>query len=490
MGDRINPVAVKELRQAVQSQLVIAILMLFLIINLSAVGGYLLLAPNADTSADGGQTVFNTLLSFLLLTCISFVPLYTGVRMTLERSDANIDLLFITTITPSAIVRGKYVAALALTLLIFSICMPFMTLTYLLRGIDLPTIFLVLAGGFLVCAIANAAGIFVGCISGGWFTRISLAVLTMIGLLWAAGFSIMAAVSVISFGSGISSFATLEFWAGFGTWVLVDILAIGLFHVYSVAMLSPTSSNRMFMPRIFIMICWVIVGVLCFAWAWCTSEFEIINIWTFLSCVAFISLTMFIMGERDAWSLRIRRTIPKNSLFRLLAFLFYTGSGGGLLWCILMFTLTMLIGVSLSSLIPMKSVSGRFEEQCWNLLQVMGYALCYCMTIAFLRLTIFKNTPTRTLSVLTTFLAAAAYMLPSLAAFLLNEDWWSVAPWFWIGSPMVLSSNNDDAKYVATLFLIGWLILGGIASIPWLIGQWRRFTPFASTSYPPQEQQP
>ena len=76
---------------------------------------------------------------------MAFVPLYAGVRLSLERNDANIDLLFVTTITPGAIVRGKYFAAMALTLLIFSACMPFMMFTYLLRGIDLPTIFYLLA---------------------------------------------------------------------------------------------------------------------------------------------------------------------------------------------------------------------------------------------------------------------------------------------------------------------------------------------------------
>ena len=118
-GDRVNPVAVKEFRQAVQSRWVIAILMLFLLVNLGIVGGYLMLSPDADTSIDGGRNVFMLLLGILLITCIGFVPIYTGIRLSMERNDANIDLFFVTTITPAAIVRGKYFSALALTLLIF-----------------------------------------------------------------------------------------------------------------------------------------------------------------------------------------------------------------------------------------------------------------------------------------------------------------------------------------------------------------------------------
>ena len=51
---------------------------------------------------------------------------------------------------------------MALTLLIYSACMPFLIMTYLLRGIDLPTIFTVLALGFLYSAFVNALGIFAG----------------------------------------------------------------------------------------------------------------------------------------------------------------------------------------------------------------------------------------------------------------------------------------------------------------------------------------
>ena len=43
VSDRTNPVVVKELRQAVQSRLVIAILLLFLLVNVLIVSGYLML---------------------------------------------------------------------------------------------------------------------------------------------------------------------------------------------------------------------------------------------------------------------------------------------------------------------------------------------------------------------------------------------------------------------------------------------------------------
>ena len=99
------------------------------------------------------------------------MPLYAGIRLSLERNDSNLDLLYITTIRPGAIVRGKYFASLALTLLIFSACMPFIVFTYLLRGVNLVSIFWILLFGFLACTVADALGIFAGAMGGNWILR-------------------------------------------------------------------------------------------------------------------------------------------------------------------------------------------------------------------------------------------------------------------------------------------------------------------------------
>ena len=52
----------------------------------------------------------------------------------------NVDLLFISTLKPRAIMAGKLQSAVILVLMVFSACAPFMTFTYLLRGLDMPTI--------------------------------------------------------------------------------------------------------------------------------------------------------------------------------------------------------------------------------------------------------------------------------------------------------------------------------------------------------------
>ena len=50
-------------------------------------------------------------------------------------------------------------------------------------------------------------------------------------------------------------------------------------------------------------------------------------------------------SERDTWGPRVRSQIPRNPLGRVLAFLFYSGSGGGVLWCLLTLGMTFLFAI-------------------------------------------------------------------------------------------------------------------------------------------------
>src|SRR5206468_4972819 len=148
------------MKQAVQGKFVSSLLLLLLAVQLLVVGTWVLMTPDVERRFDTGAGMFMTLEGLLLGICLLFIPSYTGIRLISERSPANMDLLFITTISPEAIIAGKSLAAAALTILIFSACMPFMVLTYLLRGIDLPSMFIVLGLNFFLVVIAIQLTVF------------------------------------------------------------------------------------------------------------------------------------------------------------------------------------------------------------------------------------------------------------------------------------------------------------------------------------------
>src|SRR5579871_4620977 len=79
--DLLNPIAVKELRQAVKSRIVMSALMLFLLIQLSILLLNLWFDDRRGSEAlnlHAGQEIFRILQGFLLGTCMLLVPAYAG----------------------------------------------------------------------------------------------------------------------------------------------------------------------------------------------------------------------------------------------------------------------------------------------------------------------------------------------------------------------------------------------------------------------------
>ncbi len=476
-SDWINPVAVKEFRQAVQSRWVVAVLILFLLLNLTVVGGYLLLSPDIQTDTDGGQGVFAALMAILAFTCMGFVPAYTGIRLSLERHSTDIDLFFITTITPGAIVRGKYLTAMAITLLIFSTCMPFMVLTYLLRGIDLPTIFMILASCFVLCAAANALGLFAGAVSGGWLIRGLVAIGAAIILIYLA-FGVAAGLQAFMFfGPGVFGL-DIEVWIGIATFLALEAMGIGLLYVFSVALLSPRPTNRMMVPRLYLTACWALTGGVALGWSHFEDAMWPVIVWLVLSSFALSALVVAALGERDDWSARVRRVIPRSPLPRLGAFLAYTGSAGGMLWYTIVFLATLLVALGWNQAMPSFMGRNDLTESLPNCLLGFGYVLCYCLTIAALRRPLFSRVPTPHLSVFAMVFGVAVCLVPYMLAFFAGANWWSELPWYMLGSPLVLAEVNAPSREIAGLVVFPWVVLSGMACVPWALEQWRRFTPY------------
>ena len=156
IDEAVSPVIVKELRQAVRGRFIVAVILLFLAVQLLTMGIALLANAVSSSSIEqsaAGRPVFLTIFGILVGTCIVCIPAYTGIRLAAERSDVNVDLLFITSLEPRSIILGKLGSAMILTALVYSACVPFLTFTYFLRGIDFPSIAVLLAMGFLAVSV-------------------------------------------------------------------------------------------------------------------------------------------------------------------------------------------------------------------------------------------------------------------------------------------------------------------------------------------------
>ncbi|MFN0110463.1 MAG: ABC transporter permease [Blastocatellia bacterium] len=475
-NDWLNPIVVKELRQAVQSRFVITALLILLAIQIVAVAIYLISATDVSFSYDAGQTVFMILFGIMLAIAMLFVPLYSGVRLAAERSETNLDLLFITTIKPRSIIIGKMLAAVVLTILIFSACLPFLTFTYFLRGIDLPSMVVALAFGFIAVVLAAQIAIFIACLP------VNRAFKFILGLI-AFGHFISGYIAVMVWSSQI-------FWRGIGStigsshfWQWAGIIAlnfgchIGLLLTLSIALIKPVSANRALPVRLFITIIWAIGGAAAFLGSWVENTHDPVIFWQACFNILFGFSILTAISERDLPGHRVTRAIPESFVKRYFSFFFFSGSASGLTWTVAMIAKTYIACWIWWRLFPNFSELGNLVGASRWLAVMNLYLLCYSLTAAFLRRHLLKRIGMDLTWLVATLLIAIGSTIPFLIGMLvfMNDiDWWREGYGRWlIGNPFVWDVAAHRELYLS--IGIVWAALAAAFNLHWFLERVRQF---------------
>lgn len=364
LDDAMSPVVVKELRQAVRGRFIVMLLMGFLATQLLTMGIALLVgaekAAMADTMAMG-RTTFLWLLGILLGTCLLCIPLYTGIRLGVERSDSDVDLLFITTIRPRAIVFGKFASSMLLTLLIFAASLPFMVFTYFLRGIDMPSIFILLALGLLAIAAMVCLAIMLATLP------VSKPFKVIIGLNFAfGGLPALPFIMAIAFGflqsGGGSRIATGKFWLGATITVIFFVAACGVMLAISIAQVTPPAANRAKPVRIALVLQWCVTLAGTAFLAGSTSDPMPLVAWLIAQVALLTITTIAATSERHQLGARVTNEIPRNPLARLAVFPFFSGAASGLVWSAIMIAASAGAVALLVKLLLPPTVSTDYQE--------------------------------------------------------------------------------------------------------------------------------
>jgi hypothetical protein len=471
LGDRINPIVVKELRQAVQSRFVIAALLTLLLVQLVAIGIYILASGPSLYGFDAGRQSFLMLFGILQVVALLFVPLYTGARLAAERSDINVDLLFITTIKPRSVIAGKMFAAITLTALIYSACMPFMAFTYFLRGIDLPSIFISLGIGFVVVVACAQGAVFVALIPVNRAFKIIFGLITLafFGMIY---FGTMAGVSGVVTRGVIGR----GFWQAMIAMCVVICFLVGLFFVMSVALVMPIASNRALPVRLFITAAWLLAGVGAVTGGWIENDHWPVKIWLLMFEIVFALAIFAAVSERDQPGRRVSRSIPRSLLGRARAFFFFSGAANGLVWASVMVVLTLGAADACVELFPTRgNANDLIDSEKW-----MGgmclYFFCYAMTGALLRRRLFSRVGTE----LTWLIGATLLLVGSVAPFLIgyimffNDHWWTedFGAW-WVGNPFAWANKGHRVLYASVGGVWAMLVAG--MNLPWFIDRCEGF---------------
>jgi hypothetical protein len=476
----LNPIVIKELRQAVRSWAVTGMLLLFLVVLFIA--SLVFLISNTfenDVNLELGAGLFETFLVILTMSSVLFIPLYVGVRVAAERQENNPDLLYVSTLSPLRIIFGKFLCGAYVTVLFFSVCMPFMAFTNLLRGVDLPTVFFILCFLFLVVCGANMIAIFLACLPLSRPFKFLFVLygigqsLTMIGPLTAFSFQMMR--------SGIGAMMSRrEVWIGVMTDVGLTLALIGLFFTMSVALISPQSSNRALPVRLYITIMWLLGGVSSFIWVMETRNANFMSVWTITTFVLMMLSLLVVISNADRLSLRVRRTIPRSLRKRVAVFFFFNGAAGGLLWIVAILMGTYFAARAVIGAYPV-TLTGD-ENRHW-FVTTTAYAFDYALTALFLQRNYLSRRPPKIAGVLAVLLAASWAILPAVVLFFLNQLSWKSVEGLELGNVFNLFVQHDEReRMLHQFFALGWLFLAILINAPWFIRQVKNFQPAVRNS--------
>ena len=165
----INPVTLKELRQLVRSRLILWGMVALPIVLLVATALVLSaemhgLSPMEATYGKGlgtGPLIAVTVVTGIV-TC-GLIPLFTSIRTAIETSKASLGLEFTTALTSAQIATGKIAAAAIISAIAVALAMPFFVLSYLMRGVELASTFLIPLELLVSSVVMSSLGLLPAC---------------------------------------------------------------------------------------------------------------------------------------------------------------------------------------------------------------------------------------------------------------------------------------------------------------------------------------
>ena len=384
-SDWINPILVKEVRQALKSWTFMATF-LFLLLASWCVSVFGVLAAGSSIQyGRAGMGFYYGYIALLSFASYIVVPFLAYRNLLSERDQSTFEVLSITTLRPKQIVWGKLFTAVVQLFVFFSALTPFIAFTYLLGGIDIVSIMVSLVWttlasiGLSMITLTNST-LFQG---KGWQSFQTLFVLG--ALLWACGAGI--SVGVYGASAGGSMFNEWEFWVGTAVCLTFYIGYFVLLQKVATAQLTFEADNRSTGIRV-ALVALELLGLLWLAGTFLAhiyfvsfmpSAGDLATLSLILGWVVAIhaaAFGLFFATESDTLSRRVARGIPRNPLVRLVAAPFYPGGGRGLLLAIAMLIVPGVVTVLLALFAgrSMENELAAFAAGCLYVVLYLGIA--------------------------------------------------------------------------------------------------------------------
>jgi ABC-type transport system involved in multi-copper enzyme maturation permease subunit len=472
-SERLNPILVKEARQALKSRQFSITFSLLLICGwLWSLGGIAVLMPSVYYLPSGSFMLIGYYFIFAVPLLV-IVPFSAFRSLAAEREDGTYELLSITALSSRQIVTGKLGSALLQMIVYYAALAPCVAFTYLLRGIDIFTISGILFYTFLVSVLLSVVGLMFAGLSRSrlWQALISVALLlVLLGALWlwsVGVVSVLVQAGQMPFDEPVFWLVQLCILTLYATYVLLFVLA-------AAAQNSFASDNRSTRLRI-VMLVQLVLWSAWMLYFWMRFHYvELPLIMLSLVAVHWMIYGALMVGEGAELSPRAKRSLPQTFLGRMFLTWFNPGSGTGYVFAVItllvLIAVTLMAGVAAKELAPNNYNFGslrtdRFVPFC---LLLWGYYACYLGAGRLLVMAVRRTVRFGLLlSVLIcALLLALGAVVPAFAQFWLQSfrdlDYSSlqVTNWMWTLVHCLDRGIGAHSEVVAIVVLAALLMLG------------------------------
>ncbi|HEX3871883.1 MAG TPA: hypothetical protein VHV77_15670 [Pirellulales bacterium] len=331
VSDRLNPLLVKECRQALKGRQFAATFAVLLFGSwFWSLAGIAIIGPEAYYTPVGPMMFFGYYL--LLAFPLTVVVPYGAFRsMAAECEDRTFELVSITTLGPRQIISGKIGSALMQMVVYLSAVSPCLAFTYLLRGIDI-----ISAGVLMTYLIVGSLGLsmfslLLATVAREKHTQVAMSILLLLGL----GIVFMTVCQMVGSLLWLTGLPTdqPDFWINVAWQMTALISFFVLFFVVAASQITFAADNRSTATRVVLVVQQLLyVGWLGYAvWRWKPStnaSSVVVGSATFLGIFWYV-MGVFLVGETGELSRRVKRNLPQSFMGRVFLTWFNPGPGTG-----------------------------------------------------------------------------------------------------------------------------------------------------------------
>lgn len=461
VGDRLNPILVKETRQSLKSkQFTLWFVLLLLACWVATIGAIAIIGPSIYYVSAGSLMLY-VYYVILALPLVVVVPFSAYRSLSSEHEENTRDLLEVSTLTPRQVINGKLGSAALQMAIYLSALAPCIAFTYLLRGVNLATIALLLAYAVFAALGLSMIGLLMAAVTRKKYSQVVMSV-ALAGVLFGVfSWLLTAAAEVLSLDP--SELRSDWFW-----WMHLGVLSLFLttfavVYTSAVSLTTFTSANRSTPVRIALFVQQAVFV----AWVvglhhaqeppteWLFVTFSVAAVYWFIAGAMMTS-------EDPTLSHRVRRSLPQSLLGRAAGSWFNPGGGSGYVFASanLLTLAVLVIGYALQQ----GGGGGTMIAKAAGLLT--AYVVLYLGLGRFLILGLRRVTEVSALGgfLLQVLCALAGSGLPFVVDTLSDRIRVTDAAWISVTSPLwntprVLNGSVSSDRELTLLFTVGALSL-------------------------------